>query len=45
MMFGEAATVYCENHTEHANTVCGQNVEVLCVKTGGTYNNHCALKD
>jgi hypothetical protein len=25
-------TVYCENHTEHINTACGQNEEVLKVR-------------
>ena len=26
------------------NTLCGQNVELLNVKLGGTYNDHRALK-
>jgi hypothetical protein len=26
MLFREIVTVYCENHTEHRNTLCGQNV-------------------
>jgi hypothetical protein len=25
MLFGETVAVYCENHTEHTNTLCGQN--------------------
>jgi hypothetical protein len=25
MLFGETVTVYCENHTEHTDTLCGQN--------------------
>jgi translation initiation factor IF-1 len=29
MMFGKAVAVYCENHMEHTNTVCGQNAEFL----------------
>jgi hypothetical protein len=37
MLFGKTAAVYCENHTEHINTQCGQNA-------GGTYSNHWALK-
>jgi hypothetical protein len=37
MLFRETAAVYCENHTEHINTVCGQNTEILYVKAGGTY--------
>jgi hypothetical protein len=24
MLFGETVAVYCENHTEHINTLCGQ---------------------
>jgi hypothetical protein len=27
MLFGETVAVYCENHTEHSDTLCGQNVE------------------
>jgi hypothetical protein len=44
MLFGETVTVYCDNHTEHINILCGQNAEFSCVKVGGTYNNHFALK-
>jgi translation initiation factor IF-1 len=25
MWFRETVTVYCENHTEHTDTLCGQN--------------------
>jgi hypothetical protein len=25
MLFRERVAVYCENHTEHTNTLCGQN--------------------
>jgi hypothetical protein len=44
MLFGEIVAVYCENHMEHTNTLCGQNAEFWCVKAGGTYSNHWALK-
>jgi hypothetical protein len=27
MLCGETAAVYCENHTEHTDTLCGQNAE------------------
>jgi hypothetical protein len=27
MLFREELAVYCENHMEHNNTLCGQNVE------------------
>jgi hypothetical protein len=43
MLFGETVAVYCENHTEHINTLCGQNAELWCVKAGVTYINHWAL--
>jgi hypothetical protein len=42
MLFGE--TVAVENHTEHTNTLCGQNAEFWYVKAGSMYTNHCALK-
>jgi hypothetical protein len=25
MLFRETVTVYCENHTKHSDTLCGQN--------------------
>jgi hypothetical protein len=31
-------------HTKHTNILCGQNVEFVIFKPGGTYNNHWALK-
>jgi hypothetical protein len=40
MLFGETIAVYCENHTEPTNTLCGQNAEFECVKAGGTYTDH-----
>jgi hypothetical protein len=44
MLFGETVAVYCENHMEHADTLCGQNVEFQCVKARGTCSDHWALK-
>jgi hypothetical protein len=38
MLFKEKVAVYCENHTEHTDTLCGQNAEFLNVGKGGTYN-------
>jgi hypothetical protein len=32
MLFREIIAVYCENHTEHINTLCGQNAQFTCVK-------------
>jgi hypothetical protein len=45
MLFRETVAVYCENHTEHTNTLCGQNVESLDVTTNGKYSYHCGIKD
>jgi hypothetical protein len=33
MLFREIIAVYCENHTEHINTLCGQNAEFLIVRS------------
>jgi hypothetical protein len=33
MLFGETVTVYCENHTEHINTLCGHFSSYLTGKT------------
>jgi hypothetical protein len=37
MLFRETVAVYCENHTEHKNTLCGQNAELQFVKSGVTH--------
>jgi hypothetical protein len=44
MLFRETIAVYCENRTKHTNTLRGQNAEFYCVKAGGIYSNHSALK-
>jgi hypothetical protein len=44
MLFRELVTVYCDNNTEHANTLSGQNSESQYVKDGVTYSNRLALK-
>jgi hypothetical protein len=44
MLYSEIIAVCSEIHTKHINTLCGQNVEFVNVKTGGTYINHWALK-
>jgi hypothetical protein len=38
MLFRETVAVYCENRTEHTNTLRGQNAEY--VKASSTYTNH-----
>ena len=45
MLYTEIIAVSSEIRIKHTNTLCGQNVELLNVKPGGTYSNHCALKD
>jgi hypothetical protein len=32
MLLGETVAVYCENHTEHTNTVCGWNAGFFILK-------------
>jgi hypothetical protein len=45
MMYQREIIVVCSQiHTKHINTPCGQNVELLNVKPGGTYSNHRDLK-
>jgi hypothetical protein len=44
MLFVDTVAVLCENHTKHTDTVCGQHVEIWCVKSGGIYSNLWALK-
>ena len=43
MLYREIIAVCSQIHTKHINTLCGQNVEFVNIKTGGTYNNRCAL--
>jgi hypothetical protein len=38
MLFGETVAVYRENHTEHTDTLCGQNAKY--VEAAGMYTNH-----
>jgi hypothetical protein len=37
MLCREIIAVCSQIHTKHINTLCGQNVELLNVKTGGGY--------
>jgi hypothetical protein len=36
MLFGEIVAVYCKNHTEHTDTLCGQDA-ITGAYAGGTY--------
>jgi hypothetical protein len=44
MLYGEIIAVCSQIHTKQVNTLCGQNVEFLHVKPGGTYSYHWALE-
>jgi len=44
MLYREIIAVCSQIHTKHINTLCGQNVEMLNVKSDGKYSNHCVLK-
>jgi hypothetical protein len=44
MLYSEIIAVCSEIHTKHVNTLCGQNVEYVNVKPGGSYSDHWALK-
>jgi hypothetical protein len=44
MLYKEIIAICFEINTKHINTLCGQNVEFLNVKPGGTYSNHWALR-
>jgi len=45
MLCWEIVAVCSESHVKHVNTLCGQNVEFVNVKPGGTYSNHWALEE
>jgi hypothetical protein len=42
MLYREIIAVCSQIHTKHINTLCGQNVELVNIKPGGTYSKHCA---
>jgi hypothetical protein len=44
MLFRETVAVYCENHTEHTNTVCEQNAEFYHIDANGTHGCRFILK-
>jgi len=43
MLYCEIIAVRSQIHTKHINTLCGQNVEFLDLKPGGTYGNRWVL--
>jgi hypothetical protein len=44
MFHKEITTLYSENNTIPINIICGQNAELVNVKTCGTHRYHCAVK-
>ena len=42
MLYREIIAVCSEIHTQHINALCGQKVELLNVKPGGTYSDQQA---
>ena len=44
MLYRVIIAVCSEIHTQHINTLCGQNVYLLHVKPGGTYSDHWAVR-
>jgi hypothetical protein len=40
MLYSEIIAVCSQIHTKHIYTQCGQNLEFVYVKLGGTYRNH-----
>jgi len=43
MLYREIIAVCSQIHTKPINTLCGQNVEFVNVKPGGTYSDHWTL--
>ena len=44
MLYREIIAACSQIHTKHINTLCGQNVEFVDVKPGGTYSNQSKVK-
>jgi hypothetical protein len=43
-LFKDVIALFSDNHAKFINTLYGQNVELLNIKTGGAYNYHSAFK-
>jgi len=43
MLYREIIAVCSQIYTKHINTLCGQNIDLLNVKPGGTYSNQWTL--
>ena len=40
MLYREIIAVCSQIRTKHINILCGQNVELMKIKLGGTYSDH-----
>jgi len=40
MLYTEIIAICSQIHTKHINTLCGQKVEFVDIKLGGTYSDH-----
>jgi hypothetical protein len=40
MLYRGIIDVCSEIHTKHTTTLCGQNAELLNIKSGGTYSDY-----
>jgi hypothetical protein len=45
MVFREIIAVCSQIHSKPINILCGQNVELLNVKPGGTHSDHCGIHE
>jgi hypothetical protein len=43
MLFRETVAVYCENHTEHTNTLCLKELKSFEADVTYSYNKRCTL--
>ena len=44
MLYREIIAVCSQIHTKYINALCGQNVEFVNVKPGGTYSNRWVIE-
>jgi len=44
MLYREIIAVCSQIHTKHKNTLCGQSIQRVDVKSGGTHTYHCYRK-
>jgi len=45
MLYTDIIAVSSQIHTKHINTLCGQNVELLNIKPGGTCSDNWGFEE